>query len=176
MRVVNLVMKNTFSMWNADAGGDFATAGGQYGGKLSANRTAIDGDTRWSARVQVGADSAFRKTARDIPPRDGIFDGVGFVSALDGGEIDPALSLAAGEIVTAAAIPPGALSGVPKLGDFAATANALPPVDPNAYATLPSSPHTPSPALGVTRPPGSTEGRRVGKAGVSTVCKWWSPY
>src|SRR3546814_13527550 len=64
-------------MWNADAGVDFATAGGQYGGKLSANRTAIDGDTRWSARVQVGADSAFRKTARDIPPRDGIFDGVG---------------------------------------------------------------------------------------------------
>src|SRR3546814_9497322 len=114
-RVVNLVLKKHFSMWNADAGVDFATAGGQYGGKLSANRTAIDGDTRWSARVQVGADSAFRKTARDIPPRDGIFAGVGFVSALDGGEIDPALSLAAGEIVTAAAITPGALSGVPKL-------------------------------------------------------------
>src|SRR3546814_18706584 len=131
-------------MWNADAGVDFATAGGQYGGKLSANRTAIDGDTRWSARVQVGADSAFRKTARDISPRDGIFDGVGFVSALDGGEIDPALSLAAGEIVTAAAIPHCALSGVPTLGDFDAIATALHPGDRHEYQTLQPSPHNAS--------------------------------
>jgi len=157
-RVVNLVLKKHFSMWNADAGVDFATAGGQYGGKLSANRTAIDGDTRWNARVQVGADSAFRKTARDIPPRDGVFDSVGFVSALDGGEIDPALSLIAGEPVTAAAIPADALAGagagVLGLDDFAATANIVHAVDPNRFETLQSSRRTASLAIGVTRPLG----------------------
>src|SRR5690606_24795738 len=47
-RVVNLVLKKHFSMWNSDAGVDFATAGDQYGGKLSVNRTAISGNTRWS--------------------------------------------------------------------------------------------------------------------------------
>src|SRR3546814_13871746 len=98
-------------------------------------------------------------------------------------------SLAAGEIVTAAAIPPGALSGVPKLGDFAATANALHPVDPNAYETLQSSRHTASLAIGVTRPIGDfsaslnlnasrnsrSEERRVGKECVRTCRSRWSP-
>lgn len=160
-RVVNLVLKKQFSMWSADAGVDFPTAGGQVGGKLSANRTAIDGDTRWNATARIAADSAFRKSARALPPRDGVFDSVGFVSAPDGGEIDPALSLIAGEPVTAAAIPPewlagaGAGAGVPGLADFAATANALHPVDPNAYETLQSSRRTASLAIGVTRPLGA---------------------
>lgn len=110
-RVVNLVLKKHFSMNDADAGVDFATAGGQVGGNLSANRTAIDGDMRWNATVRIGADSAFRKNARALPPRDGVFDTVGFVSAPDGGEIDPALSLIAAQPVTAAAIPPEWLTG-----------------------------------------------------------------
>lgn len=153
-RVVNLVLKKHFSMLNADAGFDFATAGGQYGGKLSANRTAISGETRWNVSARLGADSAFPKTARNLPPREGIFDSIGFVSASDGGEIDPALSLTAGEPVTAAAIPLGALSGVPDLEDFAATANMLHPVDPNRFETLQSSRRTASLAIGVTRPIG----------------------
>lgn len=154
-RVVNLVLKKNFSMLNADAGADFATAGGQYGGTLSVRRTAISGDTRWNAQARVGADSAFRKTARNIPPRDGIFDSVGFISAPDGGEIDPALSLAAGQVVTAAAIPPGALTGIPGLDDFAATAGALHPVDPNRYETLQSSRRNAGLNIGVTRPIGN---------------------
>lgn len=153
-RVVNLVLKKNFSMLNADAGVDFATGGGQYGGTLSVRRTAISGDTRWNAQARVGADSAFRKAARNIPPREGIFDSVGFISAPGGGEIDPALSLAAGQAVTAAAIPPGALTGAPDLDDFAATAGALHPVDPNRYETLQSSWRNASLNIGVTRPIG----------------------
>src|SRR5690606_4006058 len=110
------------------------------------------GDTRWSARVRISADSAFRKTARDIPPSDEIFDSAGFISSPDGGEIDPALSLIAGEPVTTAAIPPGALSGVPDLDDFSATANALLPVEPNRYETLHSPRRSASLCIGVTRP------------------------
>lgn len=153
-RVVNLVLKKHFSMLNADAGIDFATAGGQYGGTLAATRTAISGDTRWNVQARLGADSAFRKTARDIPPRDGVFDSVGFISGLEGGEIDPALSLAAGEPVSVAAIPPGALSVPPGLGDFAATANTVHAVDPNRFETLQSSRRTASLSIGVTRPLG----------------------
>lgn len=153
-RVVNLVLKRHFSSFSGDASIDFATAGGQYGGKLSVNRTAISGDTRWNARAQVGADSAFRKTARDIPRRDGIFDSVGFVSAIDGGEIDPALSLIAGEPVTAAAIPPGAWARGPGLDDFAAAANIVHAVDPNRFETLQSSRRAASLAIGITRPLG----------------------
>lgn len=153
-RVVNLVLKKNFVMLNVDAGIDFATAGGQYGGTLSVRRTAIDGDTRWNAQARVGADSAFRKTARNLPRRDGVFDSVGFISAPGGGEIDPALSLAAGQRVTAAAIPPGALTGPPGLDDFIATAGDLHPVDPNRFETLQSSRRNATLGLGVTRPLG----------------------
>ncbi len=153
-RVVNLVLKKSFSALNVDAGADFATAGGQYGGALSASRTAIEGDTRWNAQARIGGDSAFRKTARNFPPRDGIFDSVGFVSAPGGGEIDPALSLAAGRLVTAAGIPISALNGMPGLDDFAATADALHRVDPNRFETLQSARRSASFGIGVTRPLG----------------------
>lgn len=153
-RVVNLVLKKKFAMLNADAGADFATAGGQYGGTLSVRRTAINGDMRWNAQARVGADSAFRKTARTIPRQSGVFDSVGFISAPGGGEIDPALSLAAGQRVTAAAIPPGALAGPPGLDDFIATAGVLHPADPNRFETLQSSRRNAALGLGVTRPLG----------------------
>lgn len=154
-RVVNLVLKKNFAMLNADAGFDFATGGGQYGGTLSVRRTAISGDTRWNVQARVGADSAFRKAARNIPPREGIFDSVGFISAPGGGEIDPALSLAAGQVVTVAAIPPNALTDVPGLDAFAATAGVLHPVDPNGYETLQSSRRNAGLNIGVTRPIGN---------------------
>jgi hypothetical protein len=153
-RVVNLVLKKNFATLNADAGADFATAGGQYGGSLSVRRTVIDGDTRWNAQARVGADSALRRTARRLPPRDGVFDSVGFIAAPGGGEIDPALSLAAGRPVTAAAVPPDALTGVPGLGDFAATAGDLHPIDPNRFETLQSSRRNAALGIGVTRPLG----------------------
>lgn len=153
-RVVNLVLKKNFSMLNADAGADFATGGGQYGGSLSVRRTAISGDTRWNVQARVGADSAFRKSARNIPPREGVFDSIGFIAAPGGGEIDPALSLAAGQVVTVAAIPPNAVTGIPGLDDFAATAGRLHPVDPNRYEMLQPSRRTAGLNIGVTRPIG----------------------
>lgn len=153
-RVVNLVLKKKFSMLNADAGVNFATAGGQYGGSLSVGRTAISGPVRWNVNARIGRDSAFRKDARNVPPRAGVFDSIGYISGMDGGEIDPLLSGAAGELVTVAAIPPGALSGAPTLADFAATANNTHAVDPDAYETFQSSRRNMSLSIGVTRPVG----------------------
>lgn len=154
-RVVNLVLKKNFSMLNADAGASFATAGGQYGGNLSAGRTAISGDTRWNVQARIARDTRLRKDARNIPQPAGRFDSVGFVSAVDGGEIDPALSMAAGRLVTVAAIPTGAISASPPLADFVATANDLHEVDPHAFETFQPSRRNMSLSLGMTRPVGA---------------------
>ena len=153
-RVVNLVLKRNFSALNADMSVNFATAGGQYGGGLSVGRTAISGETRWNVQARVSGDSAFFRSARNLPLRAGIFDRDGFVSAPGGGELDPALSLAAGMPVTVAAIPPGALSGMPALSDFLSTANIANPVDPDRYDTLQPMRRTASLAIGITRPLG----------------------
>lgn len=168
-RVVNLVLKKHFSSLNADAGASGATRGGQYGASLSVGRSAINGPTRWSAQARASYDSALRKSARNIPPRPGSFDGTGYVSALGGGEIDPALSLLAGRPVTAAAIPPGALSQAPVLADFAATAGDRHPLDPNAFETLLPARHSLGLGLGVTRPLGDFSASLSIDAGRSAV-------
>lgn len=154
-RVVNLVLKKHFASLNADAAGSWATGGGQHGGSLSASRVAIDGPTRWNVQARLAYDSALRKSARNIPPRAGVYDGTGHVSAPGGGEIDPALSLAAGTTVTTAAIPAGAVSQVPTLAGFAATAGETDAVDPNDFETLLPSRRNLSLNLGVTRPVGA---------------------
>jgi hypothetical protein len=153
-RVVNLVLKKHFSSLNLDASGRMATAGGQYGGNLSAGRVAIDGPSRWNVQLRISGDSALRKSARDIPAAPGIFDGTGYVAALNGGEIDPALSLAAGNPVTLAGIPSGAGWQAPLLADFAATAGRADPVDPNRFETLQPARRSLNFGAGVTRPIG----------------------
>ncbi|RIV79170.1 hypothetical protein D2V04_03920 [Pelagerythrobacter aerophilus] len=154
-RVVNLVLKKHFSMLSADAGVEFATAGGQYGGDLSLGRTAISGETRWNVQARIGRDSALRKDARDIPAQDGAFDSVGYIRRAGGGEIDPALSFAVGEHVTVAAMPGDIGSGLPTLEDFVATAGLRHPVDPDAFETLRSSRRNASLSVGITRPLGA---------------------
>ena len=154
-RVVNLVLKKSYSSLNADVGVNWATAGGQYGRNLSVGRVAISGPIRWNVNARVTRDSALRKDARNIPRPATPFDGVGYVSGIDGGEIDPALSAAAGQLVTVAAIPIGAASGAPVLADFATTADETYAVDPHAFETLQSARRSSALSLGVTRPVGA---------------------
>lgn len=154
-RVVNLILKKHFTSTTLDAGGWSATRGGQYGGELSTGRVAIDGPTRWSATARITQDSALRKSARDIAPAPGIFDGTGIVTGLAGGEIDPALSLAAGRPIVRAAIPSGAEWQPPMLADFAAAADRTAPVDPNAFETLLPSKRTAMFNAGISHPLGA---------------------
>ncbi|MCW6533230.1 hypothetical protein [Sphingomonas lycopersici] len=153
-RVVNLVLKPKFSSLTIDSGVNWATAGGQYGGNVAVGRVAIAGDTRWNVQARFGHDSALLKNARRISRPAGSFDGDGYVAGTDGGEIDPRLSDAAGKIVTVAAIPPQARSGIPAIGDFVATAGRTAPLDPNAFDTLQPSRRTIALDAGVTRPVG----------------------
>lgn len=154
-RVVNLVLKKHFSSLNADVGTNAATAGGQYGGSLALGRASINGPVRWNAQARISYDSALRRSDRNMPRRPGVFDGVGYVSAPDGGEVDPALSLIAGRPVTTAAIPGDMLSRVPALADFAATAGENDTLDPNAFETLMPSRRNMVAGIGLTRPLGS---------------------
>ncbi len=154
-RVVNLVLKKHFASLNLDAGGRFATAGGQYGGDISASRVAINGPSRWNIQARISADSALRKSARDIPVPAGVFDGTGYVAAPGGGELDPALSLLAGNPVTLAGIPSGAGWQAPLLADFAATAGRADPVDPNRFETLQPARRNLTFGAGFTRPVGN---------------------
>lgn len=153
-RVVNLVLKRSFSMLNTDASVDFPTAGGQLGKKLSVTRTAIRGNTRWNASARIGHEGALLKSERNIPRREGVFDGIGFISAVDEGEIDPVLSQLVGRVVRYAAIPQGTLLNPPELMDFAVIADRFHPLDPNRFETLQSSQRTAAFSIGITRPIG----------------------
>lgn len=154
-RVVNLVLKPRFASLDTEAAGNWATGGGQYGGSLSVGRVAIVGDMRWNIQARIGGDTALLKNARRIPPAAGSFDSVGYISAANGGEIDPALSVAAGQVVTAAAIPARAISIAPSIEDFVATANETHPLDPNAFDTLQPSRRTIGIDAGVAHPFGA---------------------
>lgn len=153
-RVVNLVLKRKFASLDVDGGISFATAGGEYGSNVGIARTVVSGDTRWNARVRIDQIGALLKSARRIPPRPGAFDSLGYVTGTDGGEIDPALSMAAGETVAVAAIPTtGAIR--PTLTDFLSTANQRHPIDPNVFETLLPSTRKAALSFGVARPIGN---------------------
>lgn len=151
-RVINLTLKRNFKMSNIDAGYNFATAGGLAGGQMLLGRTAISGVTRWNIQLRATADSALKKSDRALARPAGVFDRIGYITAVDGGEIDPTLSLAAGGVVNQAAIPSSALDGPPALGDFAATTDRYRPIDPNEYETLRPRSRNYSLGFGVTRP------------------------
>ncbi|MCW4462301.1 TonB-dependent receptor [Sphingomonas sp. BT-65] len=153
-RVVNLVLKKNFASRNADAEVEWATRGGQYGGGVTASQVAIAGPVRWNVQARVALDSALPKSARNVPPRTGPIDLTGYAAGLGQAEIDPALSRAAGGLVTIAAFPGDVLSRPPALKDFVATANRDHPADPRDFETLRPSRRNLSLRLGMTRPLG----------------------
>lgn len=190
-RVVNLVLKKRFASRDGSAGFGLATRGGQYGGDLSVSQVAIAGPVRWNAQARLGLDSALETSARSVPPRTGAIDLTGYVAGLNQGEIDPALSQAAGRVVTAAAFPELFLQHAPVLGDFAATANRTHPGDPRDYETLQPSRRNMSLQLGASRPLGpfnasasinATSSRSSGRRGLPMASiilpagSPWSPF
>lgn len=152
-RVVNLVLKRNYASRHAEASVSWATAGGQYGGNLTAGQVAIAGDVRWNVQARISLESALRKSARDVPIGTGPVDLVGYLVPSGRDEIDPALSAIAGEIVAVAAIPAEARTGAPTLEDFAADPS-LHPADPATFETLLPSRRNISLNLGASRPLG----------------------
>lgn len=190
-RVVNIVLKQHFSSFTTDGAASAATRGGQYGGDISVGRVAIDGPARWNVQARLALDSALLRSARNLPPREGRFDGIGIITGLGETEIDPALSLSVGRPITIAALPADAALRSPTPADFAATAGIAYAVDPDEFETLLPLRRILTFGAGMTRPVGdfsvsvginasssSTEGLR-GLPMVSAVlpaASPWSPF
>lgn len=152
-RVVNLVLKPKFSSLEGGGALNAATAGGQLGEDIDIARFAINGDMRWTAKVRAGHQSSLLKSSRNSLSS-GTYDSIGFVTGINGGEIDPSLSEAAGEVVKFAAIGSSA-AGPPTLADFIISANRRNPINPDDFVTLQGSSRNYAVGLGGSHPIGN---------------------
>jgi hypothetical protein len=119
-RVVNIILKKNYSATTVQAAATVATDGGRTTLNGGGNRVNIDGDKRWNLDLQLQRDPYLLETDRNIvrAPNGQPFDLVGNVSGVNGGEIDPALSAAAGGLVTIAGVPDAAQAGRAGLSAF----------------------------------------------------------
>lgn len=119
-RVVNIILKKNYTATTIQAAATVATDGGRTTLNGGGNRVNIDGDKRWNLDLQVQRDPYLMETDRDIvrAPNGQPFDLVGNVIGLNGGEIDQALSAAAGGPVTIAGVPDAAQAGKVGLSAF----------------------------------------------------------
>ena len=138
-RVINIVLKESYRAVTAEGTVGVPTAGGQVNGQFNGSRIGIEGDTRINIGLRLTGQNALTEDERDIRrPLSAPFDPIGNVTALDQGEIDPALSALAGTPVLVAGVPSGA--GPFSLADFAANANEPNLADVGEFRTL--SPRT----------------------------------
>lgn len=119
-RVVNIILKKNYNATMTQASATVATDGGRTTLSGGGNRVRIDGDKRWNLDLQLQHEPYLLEADRDIvrAPNGQPFDLVGNISGLNGGEIDPALSAAAGGLVTIAGVPDAAQAGRVGLSAF----------------------------------------------------------
>ena len=133
-RVVNFITKRRFGQTEVRATLGAATDGGSSLNSQNFVMTRLRQDRRISVSLEHRHTGDLLQSARDInPDPDVLFDSIGNVTAVNGGEIDPALSSAAGEVVTVAPVPifdPGNLSA------YVAGANQPRLFDLGPYRTL----------------------------------------
>ena len=105
-RVLNFITKRRFRQVAIAATGGTTTRGGAANANTKLDLTRLHDDSRLTLGIEVSHADALAQSARDVlPDPDILFDAVGNVTGVDGGEIDPALSAAAGRPVTVAAVP-----------------------------------------------------------------------
>jgi hypothetical protein len=140
-RVVNIVLKENFRAVTIAVADTMPTAGGQNSIDANASILRIERGGRWSLDAQYQRSSALLESERDIvQSAPGVpFDlagNIGPAPYLPGAEVDPALSAAAGTIVTVAGVPVSAATGAPSLGAFVPGANRANVSDLGRYRTL----------------------------------------
>ncbi|WP_423606060.1 TonB-dependent receptor [Sphingomonas sp. MS122] len=136
-KVLNIVLRPRFQAVTAEIQGRVPTAGGNAQTEADLNITKITRDGRIEFDMQLDTRSGILESERGVtraPTR--LFDTRGNITGITGGEIDPALSAAAGTIVTVAGVPDAAAGGPQGLGAFAANANSANVTDLSPYRTL----------------------------------------
>ena len=135
-RVVNFITKRSFRQVEVRASAGTLTRGGSSTLKANAGLTRLIGDARLTLALEYRRTDPVFQSDRDIAPDPDVpFDAIGNVTGSEGGEIDPALSAAAGEPVTIAPVPaaPGHRND---LAAFAAGANRPRLFDIGPYRTM----------------------------------------
>lgn len=133
-RVMNFITKRRFGQAEARGTVGTATDGGSSLNNQNFSLTRLRQDRRLSIALERRHTGSLLEGARDLnPDPDVLFDSIGNITAADGGEIDPALSAAAGQIVTVAPVPIGDATSI---GAFVPGANQPRLFDLGPYRTL----------------------------------------
>lgn len=135
-RVVNFITKQRFRQFEVKGSAGTTTRWGSTTEKANLAMTRLRDGARLTMGLEYRRTSPLLQSERDIAPDPGIaFDAIGNVTAIDGGEIDPALSAAAGGPVTIAPVPEAAADRG-TLARYAAGANRPRPFDLGPYRML----------------------------------------
>lgn len=139
-RVINFVLRKTFRAITTEGESRIATAGGRVTNQLTGNFFKINDAGRWTFDLQLKGEDALFEDERDIvrTSDSSPYSLSGNVlSTTRGNEIDPALSVLAGAIVTAARAPVRDPAGrPPSLADFVAGAGRINTDDLTANRSL----------------------------------------
>lgn len=138
-KVANIVLRQRFRAETGELELGTTTDGGRDTGEMEAGLLRIRGDDRFTLNLEYNRAGRLLESQRDIAttPASRPFSLNGTIAATTpDGEIDLALSALAGRSVTLAAVPGGAASGAPTLGDFIAGANQPAATDLTPYRTL----------------------------------------
>ena len=136
-KVINFVLRRRFQALTTELEARLPTDGGNSGQAGNLHIDKINRDGRFAFDVKYDHSSALLESERGVTRAgSSLFDITGNVTGLAGGEIDPALSAAAGEIVTVAGVPAGAAGAAPTLAQFAGNANRANVSDLTGYRTL----------------------------------------
>ncbi|UAL11358.1 TonB-dependent receptor [Caulobacter segnis] len=126
--VLNYTLKKRFNATTVTNEGQWPVEGGRASSDHQYNLFRIQGAGRTNVTARYHRDSPLFETERGVvrtPLAGAPYDLLGAVVGPGGGEIDPALSVLAGETVTLAAVPASAADGAPDLDDFVAGAGRV---------------------------------------------------
>lgn len=137
-RVVNIILRERFRSLSEVVELKAPEAGGQTLGSARSNALRIRDGARWSLNLDLSGQSPLWEADRDIDRSQtgALYDRVGNVTGIGGGEIDPTLSALTGRTTTVAAVPTAAAGGGASLADFAAGAGGARTGDLSANRTL----------------------------------------
>jgi hypothetical protein len=135
-RVLNFITKRDFHQVELRGTAGTTTRAGSTSANANLNLTRLRKDSRLTLALESRHTSSLFQSERHLlPDPDILFDELGNVTARNGGEIDPALSAAAGEAVTVAPVPERE-SDRSSLDAYASAANQPRLFDLGPYRTL----------------------------------------
>lgn len=122
-RVLNFITKRHFRQVEVRTAAGTTIRPGSSTGEGNFNLTRLHKDQRFTLTLERTHASALHQSKRHVlPDPEVLFDELGNVTGLNGGEIDPALSQAAGQLVTVVPVPE-AEADRRELSAYAAAAN-----------------------------------------------------